>query len=253
MFFTKLANQSCWICGATGNLSGEHKIKKTDLNKHPKVSPGIWRGYDGQEKPIQGLNSKLLKFENSICTTCNNQTTQQADLCYDKFRNNAAETIKNALDDNLDGFELSKTSSLDNTTRIELARYFGKHIGCQINHNKFPIPRRLSSFVGGRTNKLCISVNVRTAPIVWKDEPTGEIGPINGIGGIVLIHTHKFVFWPFCYQTAYMTDGMQFIITMKLSNLEALDIWFFHRRKLEKFRKHLSDDQSMHLGFSNDN
>jgi len=253
LIFTKLTSECCWICGTNEGLSGEHKIKKSDLKKTPDNLPGILKGYKGQEKPIQGLNSKLLKFDNSICATCNNQKTQQADRSYDEFRDHSTEKIMSILNKTADAIDIAEVSDFNNAGRLELARYFAKHIGCQIDHNKFPIPCRLSRFVNREIDKACVSVKIRLAPWLWQDSLTGDLRPLNGVGGIVLVFTGNVISLPSYYQTAYMTGGLQFIVTMKLNKLEALDIWIYHSIRMGKAKPEISNERAKHLGFPFDN
>lgn len=242
MIFTKLARNVCWICGAAENLTGEHKIKKSDLTKNATGKPAVWRSFRGEEKPIQGLNSRLLKFERSICSTCNNQTTQAADRAYDQFHNTQSKLMKQKLNDDNNPIDVA----LEDQT--ELSRYFAKHLGCAVSYSRFPVPRRLSNLVNRKSKNVCISLQVRSAPFVWKDDKTGEVGQINAIGGIVLIHRKNPISLPMEYQTAFMVGGLQFIITMKLNALEAMEVRTIYRRHMGISRKNISDERAKFLG-----
>ena len=215
MIFSRQILDCCWICGSTEQLTGEHKIKKADLKRHQAVGPKFRRVETGEEQTIQGLNSKLLKFENSICARCNNQTTQAADRSYDAFRNDDSEAICITSEELAVAKNLNRESKLNFSHRIELARYFAKHLGCSLGYQKFPIPRRLSKFVEGRSSKLCISVSTRIAPFWWHDE-FGKIVPLNGLGGAILRLHSSPIRLPLLYQSAYMTDGIQYVIKMRL-------------------------------------
>lgn len=235
MIFSRRTPNLCWICGSTEQLTGEHKIKKTDLKRHPVGEP-IFRKVDsGQEQLIQGLNFKLLKFENSIYERCNNQTTQKADRSYDAFMREDSDTADTTHEDLASAQNPALEREVILEHQLELARYFGKHLGCALDYQRFPVPRRLSRFVCGRSDALCISLLKRVAPFWWQDE-TGKIGPLNGLGGAFLqLHAGP-IFLPFAYQSAYMTNGVQFIVQMHLSVAEAVEIRLLYHRNMGSLR-----------------
>ena len=155
MIFSRRTTNICWICSSTGKLTGEHKIKKTDLRRHDLTQPKYLM-LPGKVQIIQGLNSNLLKFPNSICATCNNKRTQKADRSYDAFMGEKANSLeltplREATSD------YSQVSYVTLTHRAELARYFAKHLGCALVYQNFPVPLRLSRFVAGKTSSVCIS------------------------------------------------------------------------------------------------
>lgn len=252
MLFVKSTDQACWVCGSREKLTGEHKIKKSDLKKTSCEARELILVRKGIKRPVQGINSELLKFKNSICATCNNHTTQRADYNYDEFRNQQTDKIKELLSGNIEEINIFELADQSSAAPIELARYFAKHIGCEIDYNKFPIPYRLSNFVNNKTNKIPITVSVRLAPFECKASDTGVVYPIDGIGGIALALSHMAILTPYCYETAYMTDGIQFIIKMPLNRLESLDISFFHVNKMGKIQHGLGNE-AKHLGVYDDN
>ena len=128
----------CWICGSASELTGEHKIKKTDLERY-SVSKPRFQTIDGRvDKPIQGPNSKLLKFNNSICKYCNNTGTQTADRSYDAFMLKEAGVITCESDVERIFTRPEDDRHLNLMGRVELARYFGKHLGCALWYQKIP-------------------------------------------------------------------------------------------------------------------
>ena len=251
MILSRRTPNICWICGSTEQLSGEHKIKKTDLKRHPVVELRLRKIVSGQEQPIQGLNSKLQKIENSICKRCNNQTTQKADQSYDAFRLEDCNTVRTTLDELASDQDTSVEREVVFGHRLELARYFGKHLGCALDYQRFPVPRRLSRFVRGRSNAVCISLSTRVAPFWWQDE-TGEIGPLNGLGGaLLLLHPGPFHL-PFAYQSAYMTDGVQFIVKMRLSLPEAVEIRLLYQQRMGSLKTSFDNEDAKHRGLPYD-
>ena len=245
MIFCKRTSNICWICYSTENLSGEHKLKKTDLNRNPVMYPNFIRLSTGVEKIVQGPNSKLLKFQNAICGKCNNQITQNADKNYDAFMGELAnENESSPLSDQETNISLQH--------RTELARYFAKHLGCALDYQNFPIPRRLSRFVANKTSLACITLSTRTAPFCVQDE-TGETSPLNSLGGAILMLHNGAAKVPNAYHTAYSTDGIQFIVRMPLSFVEALEIRLLYLRNMGKLTDDFSNDEAMHRGLPYDN
>lgn len=251
MILHRRASNSCWICGAGGPLTGEHKIKKTDLRCYPTVAPKYKLLSDGKKQPIQGLNAKLLKFSPSICARCNNSTTQQADRSYERFRSEDTGRVRTTVDELAGKEDWAAEQEVDLSTHIDLARYFGKHLGCSLADSKFPIPLRLSEFVSGRSTTICVTLTTRVAPFWWQDE-TGRIGPLHSLGGAFITMSTGEVQATFAYQSTYMTDGVQFIIKMHLSMLEALELELFFQRDPNFVLREFSNEERKHRGLPYD-
>lgn len=136
---------------------------------------------------------------------------------------------------------------IDPTNNVELARYFGKHLGCALAYESFPIPRRLSRFVGVRSVDNCVSVSMRQAPLVYKDV-TGKYSPLNLLGGAILLYSDKSS-RPFSYRSAYMTDHVQLIVEMRLSICEAMEIRFAYRANPKNLRYSDGSQAAQSRGF----
>lgn len=251
MILYRIASNICWICGESEELTGEHKIKKTDLRRHPAMKPRFVLKSDGRKQQIQGLSSNLLKFPKSICARCNNSTTQNADRSYENFRDEESETARVTIEELSQQNSWTTECEIDFSSRIDLARYFGKHLGCALAYNKFPIPLRLSRFVSGASELVCISVTTRVAPFWFQDE-TGAIGPMNALGGSFLIMSADVVDVPFAYQSAYMTDGIQFIVKMPLSLPEALELKIFMLQDTKHEWREFDNEERKHRGLPYD-
>ena len=81
----------CWICGATAD-SSEHSLKKADIERG--YGKGSYRGPSaplhvkgGQITglPLQGPNSRRIKYRELLCQHCNTTRTQPFDYAYDRF------------------------------------------------------------------------------------------------------------------------------------------------------------------------
>ena len=129
----------CWICNQNNANSGEHTIKKSDLNGlYLQVSQKepIHKRRDGSiVKPIGSIKSSGFHYEKVICTECNNSKTQKFDRSWevlsDYFRKNWSD-IKQA-----NRFCLSSVfpeNELSEMVNVQL--FFVKLFGCKLKESK---------------------------------------------------------------------------------------------------------------------
>jgi hypothetical protein len=152
-------DNQCWICGSIGKLTREHKFKASALKEHYGSSPrplfvvkGGLEAIDAKE--AQSLQSKRLKFGPSICERCNSHTSQASDHAFDSFRNRLTE-----LGNNQSAVErIWQTVEFKEGTKnyLDVFRYFAKLLGCHLHEANYPIPLRLSRFVGRQSDINCL-------------------------------------------------------------------------------------------------
>lgn len=144
----------CWICNNIAD-SAEHRIKKSDLiSLH---GSGSYQGentlylFRGKEEyKIQGANSKIVKYEKTLCSHCNNAFSQPFDKAYESFinyiKNNESLILKRRFIDFRevygDDFE---------TSQKNLFKYFVKSFGCRITDSGFLVPEDLSILLSENT------------------------------------------------------------------------------------------------------
>lgn len=79
-------SSECWICRKAKALTGEHKVKKSDLKR-------VFGRSGAYPEPLQlcseegtqdvyNDDSDLLKFKTKICGECNHVRTQQHDYAW---------------------------------------------------------------------------------------------------------------------------------------------------------------------------
>jgi hypothetical protein len=77
----------CWICGLNEATSGEHKTKRSDLlavlGSPTQEQPFFYNDLERRNKPVGGLNAKILKAPTRICTECNTTRTQPHDRAWE--------------------------------------------------------------------------------------------------------------------------------------------------------------------------
>lgn len=174
--------KKCWICGKDAD-SGEHKIKKSLLNKlfsDSFKSGDMLHFKDGKYSKIHGSNSKKLK-QFVLCSDCNNTKTQPFDLAFEKFHNyvieNSEVIIKkrfiNFYDIYGDDFPKQQTN---------LFKYFVKRFGCDLSGAGHKVPFDLVNLLNKDffTTALKISFSI-IEEATRLDDPTmfpAGIGPL---------------------------------------------------------------------------
>lgn len=159
------AQTYCWICKRVAD-SAEHRIKKSDLVN--LYGSGSYKGENavvliraGQEIPVQGPNSKFVKYKKHLCSKCNNEFSQPFDKAYERFiayiRQNKDLIIKRRLIDFQDiygdEFEVGQCN---------LYKYFVKSLGCRLSNDNYPIPEDLPALLPKRSfrTRLRITLSV---------------------------------------------------------------------------------------------
>lgn len=150
------------MCGEQAD-TGEHKIKKYLLNKEYRqyfLDKGMLHFKNGSWTKIQGSNSKKLKYQNTLCATCNNSKTKKYDLAYDKFVDYvlANKTII-AEKQTIDLTEIYKDNYQE---KWNLFKYFVKIFGCDLVDSKCIVPLDLVELLNNKETNIkfyiCFSV-----------------------------------------------------------------------------------------------
>ncbi|MGF2948210.1 hypothetical protein [Microbacterium alcoholitolerans] len=144
----------CWWCGDAAN-SREHKWKKSEIKAMYGLAgsdsyPLVWIDDSGNFKTVQGPDSDALKFEKSLCQNCNNARSQKFDLAYDRWIRflvaNYEQIIESRVVNLCDAIGQAGSES-----RLDLARYFAKHIGCRVADKAGRVPESLIAFLNGES------------------------------------------------------------------------------------------------------
>lgn len=140
----------CWICKETAD-SAEHRIKKSDIvSLH---GSGAYKGEntllmfrDDKEIPIQGPNSKVVKYKKILCGNCNNNFTQPFDKAYEVFVDYILSNEKLLLKRRFIDFKDIYGDEFEVSQR-NLYKYFAKSFGCRLAHEGHPIPRDIPALL----------------------------------------------------------------------------------------------------------
>jgi hypothetical protein len=144
---------TCWWCGGIAD-SAEHKHKRTDLRREFGDGPylgdsEIVRNVKERSTTIQGPKSKEVKFIKNLCQKCNNQRSQAFDRDYDKFTSFIKDNEEAIL--RKKSFNFSDIYNNDwEFARINLIRYYIKHIGCRLASANILISQDIVNFLDGR-------------------------------------------------------------------------------------------------------
>lgn len=137
----------CWICGNIAD-SCEHRIKKSDVTKVHGKGPykekqSLVMIKDGREIPIQGPNSKALKYKKSLCRRCNDTRTQRYDDAYSAFIDHVEDNKEHILEKRMIKFIDVYGENAESEQRF-LYKYFIKSFGCRIVETGRKVPKHLA-------------------------------------------------------------------------------------------------------------
>lgn len=159
----------CWWCGDLAD-SREHKWKKAELDvvyglPGSESYPLTWVDDGGITRAVQGPNSKIMKFEPSICQNCNNSRSQPFDRAYDRWVDYLSANYDKIVERRLVDLRDVVGRADYEDFKLNLAKYFAKHIGCRVADNSAgQVPDSLITFLDGETEEsgvawteLCLS------------------------------------------------------------------------------------------------
>ena len=195
-YFKKYTDRSkCWWCGSN-DPSGEHKMKKTELEmlygkvyQKGNLINHIKYKTESHGKNIQGSNSNRVKFEKNLCKICNGAKSQKFDKAYQKliefyFLNRNEIKESKAIDLEVVYGENWKVEYLN------VERYIGKHLGCRLAEIGFIPTENLIAFLDETTenNDLKISFQIKPYFVGKADDPIDSIfmGPANPINSSMI-------------------------------------------------------------------
>jgi hypothetical protein len=194
---------TCWWCGDTAN-SHEHKFKRADIEREFGRGPYregqtlVKHSYDEWTTDVTGSKSKVFKFEPTMCAGCNGERSQPFDAAYDQFMDYLSDNEAEVLGSGEVDLRIVFGAEWE-AKRLNLARYFAKHICCRLanvaEHRAVPIDTRVIEFLDGGEYPRCLGL----APLLdmsvvewWRlmrllEEGPGDYGSflyLTGIGGV---------------------------------------------------------------------
>ena len=148
--FEKHSEKECALCGLSGQLTGEHKIKASLLRAEFGKNHTMIFGKDSP-KIMQSPRSKHAHFKSKICKHCNSNQTQAADRAFDQLH---IEQTKIRTSGYALNVELSPEEELN------VCRYFAKLLCCFLAEVGGPRSRSISRFALRKSDKNPIFLSV---------------------------------------------------------------------------------------------
>lgn len=154
--------KQCWICGANAT-TGEHKIKRSDLARVYGTGSAFksarlnYLKSDQTIVPLQGPNSRNVKYLSVLCSVCNNARSQPFDRAYDQF----VSFIEQDADSLLRRRQLNFASLYGEAWREKQAvlfKYFVKAFGCRISDAGQTVPNDLRNIFTDKYPKLPFAI-----------------------------------------------------------------------------------------------
>lgn len=133
----------CWICGDEAS-TGEHRTKKSDMRAvfgHVRqTQPLYWKSASQQNQKVNGLKARVLKFDDLLCSRCNNERTQPYDRAWETLSASlrSRPTIRGG-----DRINLGKVfPGAVHRSMLQVHLFFVKLFGCLVAENSLPIDIR---------------------------------------------------------------------------------------------------------------
>lgn len=155
----------CWWCGDLATTE-EHRIKHSTLRRIARasertVNPGnVFKKSPDFEGELHSIKKGAqVRWRKNLCANCNNAKSQPFDLAYDVFE----AYLLDHVDIMMRWKRLDWSAVYGNDWQEgsrNLARYFGKQMGCMLATQRLPVARELIDFLGGaeRCPSVCFMI-----------------------------------------------------------------------------------------------
>ncbi len=228
MFFRVSDPGQCFLCGATDELTGEHKIKASAIRAEfgsEKMVIGRFGESNEDVRNIQGPKSKNLHFDAKVCRTCNSERTQAADREFDRFRREAREILDSGGNP-ADVFENERYVE-GSQSYLNLFRYFAKLLCCHIAEVNGPVPLHMARFAIGQSQQNCVWLALDRD--VTYAEFVQEIGEHQyaAHGGLV-VYGHKRTGEATGFHSTLTIGPLRFVFYTRLNRFQRFELRWAH-------------------------
>jgi hypothetical protein len=135
----------CWICKLEEATTREHRSKRSDLKAVLGDQGPFYLHTDlRRNRKVQSINSQLVKFNPSLCNTCNSTRTQPHDLAWETLSHalrNRQPPLKPGDIIRADRIFPYKTSQ----HMLDMHLFFAKVLGCEIVENNISVTPALDT------------------------------------------------------------------------------------------------------------
>lgn len=229
MFLRPFNSEICFLCGASGDLTGEHKIKASAIRSEfgsEKMVIGRFGEPDGGFRNVQGPKSKNLHFGAKVCRTCNSERTQAADREFDRFNRSARKLLESGRDP-VEVFEEARYKP-ESPEYLNVFRYFAKLLCCHVAEVNGPIPLHMARFAIGQASRNCVWLAVdRDVTYAEAVQAMGE-HQYAAHGGLV-VYGDKNTGEANAFHSTLTVGPLRYVFHSRLNWLERLELRWAHR------------------------
>jgi len=129
----------CWVCKTEEAPTGEHRSKRSDLKAVLGDTAPLYLHNDRRRnRKVQSINSKLVKFNTSLCNTCNSVRTKSHDRAWEML-SDALRSRKPPLKpgDIICADRIFRYNTSQQMLNVHL--FFAKGLGCEIVESNIPV------------------------------------------------------------------------------------------------------------------
>jgi hypothetical protein len=236
IFFSNFRHNSCCLCGSKQNLTGEHKIKASQLRKvfgTEKMVIGSLSEPSNTYRYAQGVKSDNLKFKTRMCSACNDTLTQPADYEFDKLHTFILSLIEEDKEPHhAFSFEHYTVGS---NAYLNVFRYFAKLLCCHLAEADAPRPKLLSRFAIGRSNMNRIYLTIDKDFDYQRLQ--NEFGDFQyAAHGGLAFYEDKQYYCPKRFHSTLTIGLVRYIFYWNIHPLEKFELRFFHRKFCKKMQ-----------------
>lgn len=225
--FEPFTANTCSLCGSNESLTGEHKIKASELREIFGREPMAIGSIDSDKsyRFAQGVKSKKFHFSAPVCSTCNNVTTQPSDIEFAAFH----QVVKSQLAIELEGREAFNSPRYreGSTAYLNIFRYFAKLLSCHIASVNGPRPIHLSSFALSQHNNNCIFLAIDQDPVVVDQSGGAQDSQYAAHGGLI-VPINKRTLLPTKFWSSLTLSNVRYCFWHELNWLQAIALKSFH-------------------------
>jgi len=256
ILFRPNAPETCCLCGAAEDLSGEHKIKASAIRAEfgtDKMVIGRFGETFENVRSVQGPKSKNLHFEAKICRKCNSERTQAADREFDRFHALVRAKLEGGEDPS-SVFELEQYAE-GSPAYLNVFRYFAKLLCCHIGDVQGPRPVRLARFAISELDANCVWLSID------RDVVYQEFSQVHGehqyaAHGGLAVYGHKKTGGATGFHSTLTIGPVRYVYFMRFGWAEQLELRVLHpkfhewvkTKTVDAVAQPLSEEEKRRLG-----
>lgn len=235
IFFEAFSPARCCLCGSTENLTGEHKVKASELRSIFGRDPMVIGHFDGvnASRLAQGPKSREFHFAAKVCGECNSARTQPADNEFVRLHRSAMDILL-AGGDPGEVFLLERYR-INSQAYLNVFRYLAKLLICHVAESEGPRPLPVAAFASGNSDRNTIKLFMDSDPTYQEYAAlTGEHNYASH-GGLI-VKTNEKNHLPSAFHTSLTLGALRYVFWVEFSPIVAIEMKFFHRKFFSRCR-----------------